>query len=110
VKKFGRKSSKSLDKKCNEILLKIKTKNLCVEINTSGYNHPVQEAYPSPDIIEKCYKLGINITLGSDAHSPVNVGQHYDRVLPLLLSAGYTHLTTFTKRRCSKVPIANLSV
>lgn len=110
VKKFGRKSSKSLDKKCNEILLKIKTKNLCVEINTSGYNHPVQEAYPSPDIIKKCYKLGINITLGSDAHSPVNVGQHYDRVLPLLLSAGYTHLTTFTKRRCSKVPIANLSV
>jgi len=106
VKKFGRKSSKSFDKEFNEILLKIKTKNLCVELNTSGYNHPVREPYPSPDIITKCHKLGISITLGSDAHTPAHVGQHYDRALPLLLSAGYKHLTTFTKRRCSKVPIA----
>ena len=105
VKKFGRKSSRSFDKECDEILLRIKTKNLCVEINTSGYNHPAREAYPSPDIITKCQKLGINITLGSDAHTPAHVGQHYDRILPLLLSAGYKHLTTFTKRRWNKVPI-----
>ncbi|OQY12717.1 MAG: hypothetical protein B6I30_04250 [Desulfobacteraceae bacterium 4572_187] len=105
IKKFGRNNSRSFDEECNEILLKIKTKNLCVEINTSGYNHPVREAYPSPDIITKCHKLGISITLGSDAHSPAHVGQHYDRVLPLLLSAGYKHLTTFTKRRSSRFPI-----
>lgn len=105
VKKFGRKPSRSFDKAINEILFKIKRKNLCVEINTSGYNHPVREAYPSPDIIVKCHKLGINITLGSDAHSPADVGQHYDRALPLLLSSGYKHLTTFTKRRYSKIPI-----
>lgn len=105
VKKFGRKSSRSFDKEFNEILLKIKTKNLCVEVNTSGYNHPVRETYPSPDIITKCHKQRISITLGSDAHTPADVGQHYERALPLLLSAGYNHLTTFTKRRSSKVPI-----
>ena len=105
IKKFGRNPSMSFDKEFNEILLKIKTKNLCVEINTSGYNHPVREPYPSPDMITKCHNLGIRITLGSDAHTPANVGQHYDRALPLILSAGYKYLTTFTKRRCSKVPI-----
>ena len=105
IKKFGRKPSKSFDKEFNEILLKIKTKNLCVELNTSGYNHPVREPYPSPDIITKCHKLGISITLGSDAHTPAHVGQHYDRALPLLLSAGYKHLTTFTRRRGKKVLI-----
>jgi histidinol-phosphatase (PHP family) len=107
VKKFGRKSSRSFDKEFNKILLKIKTKNLCVEVNTSGYNHPARETYPSPDIITKCHKHRISITLGSDAHTPADVGQHYDRALPLLLSAGYNHLTTFTKRRSSKVPITN---
>jgi len=105
IKKFGRKPSRSFDKEFNEILLKIKTKNLCVEINTSGYNHLVGEPYPSANIITKCHKLGINITLGSDAHTPANVGQHYDRALPLVLSAGYNYLTTFTKRRGTKVPI-----
>ena len=108
IKKFGRKPSRSFDKEVNEILFKIKRKNFCIEINTSGYNHPVREAYPSPDIIAKCHKLGINITLGSDAHTPADVGQHYDRALPLLLSSGYKHLTTFTKRMRSKVPIKQL--
>ena len=105
IKKFGRKPSRSFDKEFNEILLKIKTKNLCVEINTSGYNHPVREPYPSTDMISKCHNLGICITLGSDAHTPAHVGQHYDRVLPLIFSAGNKYLTTFTKRRFGKVPI-----
>ena len=105
IKKFGRKPSSSFDNEINEILLKIKTKNLCVEINTSGYTHPVSELYPSPHIIAICHDLGIPITLGSDAHSPANVGQHYDRALPLILSAGYEYLTTFTKRRHRKIPI-----
>ena len=68
----------------------------------------VQEPYPSFDMIAKCHNLGIRITLGSDAHAPANVGQHYDRALPLILSAGYEYLTTFTKRRAEKVPITQL--
>ena len=105
IKKFGRKPLRSFDNEVNEILLKIKTKNLCVEINTSGYTHPVGEPYPSPDIITTCHDLGIRITLGSDAHTPANVAQYYDRALPLILSTGYEYLTTFTKRRGKKVPI-----
>lgn len=105
IKKFGRKPSRSFDNQVNEILLKIKTKNLCVEINTSGYAHPVGEPYPSFDMITKCHELGIRMTLGSDAHTPADVGQYYDRALPLILSAGYKYLTTFTQRRGKKIPI-----
>jgi histidinol-phosphatase (PHP family) len=105
VKKFGRKSSRSFDNELNKILSKIKAGNLTVEINTSGYNYPVREIFPAPNIITKCQEQGINITLGSDAHKPTDVGQHYDRVLPLLLSAGYRHLTTFTKRKRSSVSL-----
>nr|MBC8360664.1 histidinol-phosphatase [Candidatus Desulfatibia profunda] len=105
VKKFGWKPSRSLDAKFDQILSKIKTKHLTVEINTGGYSHPVQEAYPSFDIIKKCHEHGICITLGSDAHKPANVGQHYSKILPLLFSAGYHHLTTFTRRERSKISI-----
>lgn len=105
VKKFGRKPSRSFERAIDEILSKIKEKNLTVEVNTSGYNHPVGNAYPSPDILRKCHEKGIVITLGSDAHKPAEVGQHYERALPMILSAGYRDLATFTKRKRSEIPI-----
>lgn len=105
IKKFGWKPSASFDKVFHKILLKIKKKNLAVEINTSGYEYPVNEVFPSPAIIRECYKLGINITIGSDSHKPESIGQHYDKVLPLLISAGYRQLTTFTKRKQKMVPL-----
>ncbi len=107
VKKFGWKSSISFDKEFNEILSKIKGRNLTVELNTSGYNHPVKEAYPSFNIIKKCHEAGIGITLGSDAHNPESVGRHFDRALSLLVSAGYKHLTTFKRRKPGKISLRN---
>ena len=80
---------------------------MTVEINTSGYNHPGREIYPSFDIIKNCREHGISITLGSDAHKPDNVGQHYDKALPLLIEAGYRHLAVFDRRKRSQVAITN---
>ncbi len=105
IKKFGRTASRPFEKEIHHILSKIKARNLTVEVNTSGYNHPIQEAYPAPDIITQCCDLGIKITLGSDAHHPADVGQHYNRILPMLCSAGYRHLTTFTQRKGTPVGI-----
>ena len=98
-KKFGRKPSRTFDKEFDEIITIIKDKDLTVELNTSGYNHPVSEAYPAPGIIKKCHKAGVSMTLGSDAHHPDDVGRHFDRAFILLQSAGYTHLASFTERR-----------
>jgi histidinol-phosphatase (PHP family) len=105
LKKFGRRPLKTFDKEINEILSKIKKKNLSLELNTSGYNHPVNEAYPSREIIEKCFEKGIFFTLGSDAHKPESVGQHYNKALPLLITAGYSHIVTFEKRCLKMIPI-----
>lgn len=105
IKKFGQKPSRSFEKEFDEILSIIKDRDVAVEVNTSGYDHPVGDIYPSLDILEKCHEQGIRITLGSDAHHPANVGQHFERVLPILLSIGYEKLATFTKRECDEVPI-----
>ena len=76
-----------------------------MEINTSGYNHALQEAYPAQDIIKRCHAKKIRITLGSDAHQPADVGQHYDQALPMLIAAGYRHLATYTRRKRDLIAI-----
>ncbi len=109
VKKFGMKPSISFEKKIDEILAEIKRKDLTVEINTSGYDHPADKAYPSFDIIKKCYTLGIDITLGSDAHTPEDIGRHYDKIIPMLFDAGYRKVNSFKNRRQRPVAIKYLT-
>jgi len=105
IKKFGQKPLRSFEKEFDEILSIIKYKNLTVEVNTSGYDHPVGDIYPSLEILKKCHEQRIRITLGSDAHHPANVGKHFERVLPILVSIGYRKLATFTRRKRCEVPI-----
>lgn len=100
-KKFNQQSSHPFTEKYDEILSKISYKKVAVEVNTSGYNHPVNEIYPAEWILEKCLEKGIHLTLGSDSHHPDSVGQHFDQVLSLLSSIGYKSLAAFTgRRRC----------
>ncbi len=101
VKKFGGKPSRSFKNEFDFIIEKIGRKKLAVEINTSGYTHPAKEAYPSFDIIKKCFRSGVDITIGSDAHAPESIGQYYDAVLPLILEAGYRQISVFTQREKS---------
>jgi histidinol-phosphatase (PHP family) len=101
VKKFGGKPSRSFQNEFDFIIEKIGRKKLAVEINTSGYTHPAKEAYPSFDIIKKCFRSGVDITIGSDAHAPESIGQYYDAVLPLILEAGYRQISVFTQREKS---------
>jgi histidinol-phosphatase (PHP family) len=105
IKKFGRKPLRSFEKECDNILQIIKDKGKTIEVNTSGYDHPAQDIYPSMEILKKCYNKEITITMGSDAHHPANVGRHYERVLPILFSTGYRKLAVFTKRKRTEIQI-----
>ena len=105
IKKFGRKPKRSFEIEYDTILEIIKDKGKTIEVNTSGYDHPARDIYPSLRILEKCYRKGISITMGSDAHHPANVGRHYKGVLPILLSIGYRRLAIFTKRQRGEVQI-----
>jgi len=105
VKKFGRKPTVSFDDEIIEIIKKIKQKDLVIELNTSGYHHTVNEAYPSPYIIKKSKEFGISFALGSDAHNPQSVGRYFDRAFQLLQEAGYKEVAVFNKRNKSMIPI-----
>lgn len=48
-----------------------------MEINTGGLTHELREQYPSDWIIHQAIQRSIPIVLGSDSHSPQNIGQHF---------------------------------
>jgi histidinol-phosphatase (PHP family) len=67
----------------------------CLEVNTSGLSKGVYEVHPDPLILDWAHEEGVKLTLGSDAHAPARVGQHFDKVLPLLKSKGFDRLHYF---------------
>jgi histidinol-phosphatase (PHP family) len=99
IKKFGEPLPDQMDEKFNEILSKISYKNLTVEMNTSGYDHPVTDGYPGLALLKKCRAKGIEITLASDAHHPESVGRHFNQALSDLSSLGYNRLAGFYRRQ-----------
>jgi histidinol-phosphatase (PHP family) len=103
LKKFGGRPPRSFENDYNSIIEKIGRKKIAVEVNTSGYTYPAGEAFPSFDIIKKCFESGVEITIGSDAHNPDSIGQHYDDALPMVLEAGYRHISIFTQRKRSEL-------
>ena len=78
---------------------------MAIEINTSGLRHPVGEMYPSPQILEWACERGIDITFGSDAHTPENVASGFDGAVKLAREAGYTHSLRFRGRRRRRIPL-----
>lgn len=67
----------------------------CMEVNTSGLSKGVYEVHPDPLILDWAKEEGVKLTIGSDAHHPDRVGQHFDKVIPLLVSKGFDRLHYF---------------
>ena len=76
----------------------IKAADMTIELNVSGYRKPVAEAYPSRELLERAFALGIPITFGSDAHKPEQVGLFRNEAEALAKSVGYTRCALFTGR------------
>ncbi len=87
------------------ILDRIAKAGMAIEINTSGINHLPKEPYPSLPVLTMAHARNIPITFGSDAHSPVQVGQHFEEAVALARRAGYTHSLRFQGRRGTPVLI-----
>jgi len=66
--------------------------DVLLEVNTAGLRKPCNEMYPADAIIGRCQELGIGMTLGSDAHSPQEVGCDFERALKALRDAGFDRI------------------
>jgi histidinol-phosphatase (PHP family) len=64
----------------NETLDFIRSRDLAIELSTAGWRKPVDELYPSDEIIRLAVKKGIPFTTASDAHSHAQLAENYDRL------------------------------
>jgi histidinol-phosphatase (PHP family) len=76
----------------------VKECGLAIELNASGLRHPCKEMFPSRRMLEYCHKVGIPVTLGSDAHQPERLGQYLDEARSLLKMIGFNEIATFHAR------------
>ncbi len=81
-----------------DALLAIKKSNMTLEINPAGLRKPIGETYPSKQLLELAYEMGINITFGSDAHAIDQVGFKYEEAITLAKDIGYSKCITFNNR------------
>jgi histidinol-phosphatase (PHP family) len=88
-----------------ETLKIIKEANVVLEINTSGIDRPCAEFFPNYEILTIACKLGIQVTLGSDAHQPNQVARHFEQAIAMLKNIGFTKITRFRNRQRGEIEI-----
>lgn len=105
VKKFGYSPDCDLTELYDQTARVFVQAGVCVEVNTAGLRVPAGEIYPAPKFLKICYDYNLPVTLGSDAHSPGQVGAGINEALKLIKSVGYTTITIFEGRRMKTVKI-----
>jgi len=98
VKKFHFRPNRDLNDVLLEAVQTISKSGMCVEVNTGGLRKPCHEVYPSEKLLEMCFDNGLPITMGSDAHSPEDVGADFNKAIELLRRVGYDKITRFAGR------------
>lgn len=87
------------------LLEKIVKKGLTLELNTSCLDEDL--GMPTPEILRLYRELGgTRVSLGSDAHFPARIAQHFDKGAAILTDCGFTELTLPTREGLITYPIA----
>lgn len=71
-----------------------------LEVNTSGLRYGLGHMHPQLSILKRYRVLGGDIvTVGSDAHTPALIADHFDHAAALLEAAGFTAYTIFKSQK-----------
>ncbi|EIV8494049.1 TPA: histidinol-phosphatase HisJ family protein [Vibrio vulnificus] len=103
------------------LLLDMKAHNVAYEINCSSltksnYNLETkcktkgEAVYPNYDLVATMVEQGLSFTIGSDAHSPSNVGSGVSENLKLCIKAGMDSITYYEARKPVVLPINRLLI
>jgi histidinol-phosphatase (PHP family) len=76
-----------------------------IEINCSGWDKPVEEAYPSLFYLQEAHRRNIPLVINSDAHAADHLTRNFERARSLAIAAGYAELVRFERRRRFAYPL-----
>jgi len=83
-----------------EILTTVIRNGKGIELNTSSWHYGLGDTTPSRDILKLYHDLGGRIiTVGSDAHKPDYLGDHFQDAADILKEIGFTEYCTFEKHQ-----------
>ncbi|HEY2103599.1 MAG TPA: histidinol-phosphatase [Chthoniobacterales bacterium] len=82
-----------------ETLDLVRLQDLAIELSTAGWRKPVNELYPSDEVIQLAQERGIPFTIASDAHSWAQLGENYDHLAEKMRGFGITDICVFNKHR-----------
>lgn len=99
VKIHGHRPRGELAPLVNETLDLVRERNLAIELSTAGWRKPVNELYPSDEIIGLALARGITFTIASDAHSWAQVGENYTRLAQKMSDSRINEICIFEKHQ-----------
>jgi len=70
---------------------------VCIELNTRDM--PKGIFFPDENVLKMCFEKGVNVTIGSDSHSPEGLGTGIKEGFALLNKIGYTRVCIFKQRK-----------
>jgi len=77
----------------------IKSRDLAIELSTAGWRKPVNELYPGEEIIRLAMAKGIPFTTASDAHSYVQLGENFERLIERMAALGIREVWVYEKHK-----------
>lgn len=83
----------------NETLDFVRSRDLAIELSTAGWRKPIDELYPSDEIIRLAMKKGIPFTTASDAHSHAQLAENYNRLAEKMLALGIREVCVYEKHK-----------
>jgi histidinol-phosphatase (PHP family) len=99
VKIHGHRPSGGVSALAEETMDFIAARGLAIELSTAGWRKPVDELYPSDNLIELAIAKGIPFTTASDAHSHVQLAENYGRLGEKVKAFGITKVCVFERHQ-----------
>jgi histidinol-phosphatase (PHP family) len=99
-KKFGCYPYYDYTSEALEVLDTMALTGTALEINTSGWDKPIGEAYPSLRYLQEARRRGIPLVISSDAHEISHIDRYFDRACLWAHIAGYNMTACFKNRKC----------
>jgi histidinol-phosphatase (PHP family) len=90
------------------VLDRIAKTGVALELNTSGLNKSYSEMNPGNEMLRMIAERKIPIVVGSDAHKPGRVGEHFMTALNNLSEAGFEHVSYFKRRERIDLKISDV--
>jgi histidinol-phosphatase (PHP family) len=99
VKIHGHRPRAPVTELVEETLELVRERNLAIELSTAGWRKPVNELYPSDEIITLAIEKKIPFTIASDAHSWAQLGENYGRLAEKIEAFGIHEVCVFEKHK-----------